>query len=362
MPQVINNFSLPRIHAVRKKFPDYHVDGILFSNMSNIRYLSGFTGSDGLLVLGAEDARLLVDGRYTVQAAAEVQGITVLQYQNKIQGIEQAVRELGLKKIGFEAACVNVEMYNDLTSRIKIIQWVALGSELRWLRAYKDSHEITAMKKAAAIASQAIGTLAREIRPGWTELETALQLEMTARLAGAEQVAFETIIAAGENGALPHAQPTHRKIRRGDFVVIDFGVKYRGYCSDETCTFAIGELTADKKNAYRAVLRAHDEAILSLRAGIAAADVDKLVRGVLGKKYSRYFVHGTGHGVGLEVHEAPRLAPNSQDVLKAGMMVTVEPGLYYPGLWGIRIEDTVLVKKNSCEIISKMKKDLIVIE
>jgi Xaa-Pro aminopeptidase len=218
------------------------------------------------------------------------------------------------------------------------------------------------MKKAAAIASQAIGQLAREIRPGWTEMETALQLEMTARKAGAEQVAFETIIAAGENGALPHAQPTHRKIRKGDFVVIDFGVKYGGYCSDETCTFTIGELTADKKNAYRAVLRAHDEAILSLRSGIAAADVDALVRGVLGKKYSRYFVHGTGHGVGLEVHEAPRLAPNSQDVLEAGMMVTVEPGLYYPGLWGIRIEDTVLVKKKCCEIISKMKKDLIVIE
>lgn len=362
MPQAINNFSLPRIQTVRRKFPDYHVDGILFSNRSNIRYLSKFTGSDGLLILGSDDGRLLVDGRYTAQAAAEVQGISVLHYQNKIQGIEQAVRELGLKKIGFEAACVTVEMYHDLTRAIKKVQWVGLGSELRLLRAYKDSHEMAAMKKAAAIASQAIGTLAREIQPGWTEQETALQLEMTARLAGAEQIAFETIIASGENGALPHAQPTHRKIRNGDLVVIDFGVKYRGYCSDETCTFAIGELTGDKKNAYRAVLRAHDEAILAIRAGIAAADVDKLVRGVLGKKYSRYFVHGTGHGVGLEVHEAPRLAPNSQDVLKAGMVVTVEPGLYYPGLWGIRIEDTVFVKKKSCEIISKMKKDLVVIE
>ncbi|PKN18357.1 MAG: integrase [Deltaproteobacteria bacterium HGW-Deltaproteobacteria-6] len=362
MPHAIDNFSLLRLHAVQKKFPDYHVDGILFSNISNIRYLSGFTGSDGLLVLSSDDARLLVDGRYTTQAAAEVRGISVLHYQNKIQGIEQALKELGLKNIGFEASCVTVEMYNDLTRRLKNIKLVGLGDELRLLRAYKDQHEIAVMKKAAAIASKAIDTLAREIRPGWTELETALQLEITARLAGAEQVAFETIIASGENAALPHAQPTNRKIRSGDFVVIDFGVKYQGYCSDETCTFAIGELTGDKKNAYRAVLRAHDEAILSLRAGIAAADVDALVRGVLGKKYSRYFVHGTGHGVGLEVHEAPRLAPNSQDVLNAGMVVTVEPGLYYPGLWGIRIEDTVVVKKNSCEIISKMKKDLIVVE
>ena len=138
------------------------------------------------------------------------------------------------------------------------------------------------MKKAAAIASAAVATLACEIQPGWTEQETALQLEMTARRAGAEQIAFETIIASGEHAALPHAQPTNRKIRNGDFVVIDFGVKYQGYCSDETCTFAIGELTGDQKNAYRAVLQAHDEAIASIKAGIAAADVDALVRRVLG--------------------------------------------------------------------------------
>jgi Xaa-Pro aminopeptidase len=305
--------------------------------MSNIRYLSGFTGSDGVLVLSSDGAWLLVDGRYTTQAAAEVQRISVVQYQNKIQGIEQAVKELGLKRIGFEASFVTVEMYDDLTQRLKQTKLVPLGNELRLLRACKDEHEIDVMRKAAEIAS-------------------------TARRAGAEQIAFETIIASGENAAHPHAKPTNRKIRNGDFVVIDFGVKYQGYCSDETCTFAIGELTGDKKNAYRAVLRAHDEAIASIRAGIAAADVDALVRGILGEEYSRYFVHGTGHGVGLEVHEAPRLAPNSQDVLTAGMVVTVEPGLYYPDRWGVRIEDTVFVKESSCEIITKMNKKLIIIK
>jgi len=361
MQQAINDAFLNRISAVQKKFPSYQVNGILFSNISNIRYLSGFTGSDGVLVLSSDTAWLLVDGRYTTQAAAEVQPISVVQYQNKIQGIEQTVKELGLTKIGFEASFVSMEMYNDLTRSLKKAKLVPLGDELRLLRAYKDKHEIAVMKKAAAIASAAVATaLACEIQPGWTEQEMALQLEMTARRAGAEQIAFETIIASGENAALPHAQPTNRKIRNGDFVVIDFGVKYQGYCSDETCTFAIGELTVDQKNAYRAVLQAHDEAIASIKAGIAAADVDALVRRVLGKKYSRYFVHGTGHGVGLEVHEAPRLAPNSQDVLNAGMVVTVEPGLYYPGRWGIRIEDTVFVKENSCEIITKMKKDTII--
>lgn len=362
MQQKINDSSLSRIHAVQKNFPNLNVDGVIFFSTGNIRYLSGFTGSEGVLVLSPAGAYLLVDGRYTTQAAAEVQQISVIQYQNQLQGIEQAVKELGLKKIGFEASFVNVETHIDLTRRLKKEKLVPLGDELRLLRAYKDKHEIALMKKAAAIASNAVATLAGEIRPGWTELETALQLEMTARREGAEQVAFETIIASGENAALPHAKPTNRKIRNGDFVVIDFGVKYQGYCSDETCTFAIGELTGEQKNAYRSVLRAHDKAIASIRAGIAAADVDALVRRMLGEEYSRYFIHGTGHGVGLEVHEAPRLAPNSQDVLTAGMVVTVEPGLYYPGRWGVRIEDTVFVKENSCEIITKMNKKLIIIK
>lgn len=362
MPQAINNSFLSRIHAIRKNFPHYQVDGLLLSSMSNIRYLSDFTGSDGALVLSSDGACLLVDGRYTTQAAAEVQRISVVQYQNKIQGIEQAVKELGLKKIGFESSFVNVEMYNDLKQRLKQTKLVPLGDKLRLLRACKDKQEMDVMRKAAAIASKAIADLARAIQPGWTERQTALQLEIMARRAGAEQVAFETVIASGENASLPHAKPTNRKIRNGDFVVIDFGIKYRGYCSDETCTFAIGELTGDKKDAYRAVLRAHDEAIAFIRAGIAAADVDAMVRDILGEEYSRYFVHGTGHGVGLEVHEAPRLAPNSQDVLTAGMVVTVEPGLYYPGLWGVRIEDTVFVKESSCEIITKMNKKLIIIK
>ncbi|MEE9912169.1 MAG: Xaa-Pro peptidase family protein [Deltaproteobacteria bacterium] len=363
MSPMLNNSPRSRIPDVRRNFLKDQVDGIIFFCMSNIRFLSGFTGSDGILILSSDSACLLVDGRYTTQAAHEVRRIPVIQYQNKIQEIEQVVKQLGLKKIGFESAFINVEMYNELIRKFKNkAKFVPLGEELRLLRACKDRSEIDAMKKAATIASAAVSSLAREIRPGWTEQEVALQLEITARRSGAEQLAFETIVASGEHTALPHAKPTHRKIGYGDFVVIDFGVRYEGYCSDETCTFAIGELTADQKNAYRAVLRAHDEAIAVIRAGIAAADVDALVRRILGDKYSRYFVHGTGHGVGLEVHEAPRLAPNSQDVLASGMVVTVEPGLYFPGLWGIRIEDTVLVKKNSCEIITKMNKKLITIE
>ncbi len=362
MVRKISNSPLPRIQTVREILLRNRVDGIIFSNMSNIRYLSGFSGSDGILIISSDSACLLVDGRYTTQAAAEAQHISISEYQNKVQGIERAAKELGLKKIGFEAAFVSVEIYDDLVRRFSNkAKLVSFGKELGSLRACKEIREIQTMKKAAAIASAAVAKIVREIKPGWTEQEVALQLEVAARRSGAEQLAFETIVASGENAALPHAKPSHREIRKGDFVVIDFGVKYQGYCSDETCTFAIGELTAVQKNAYRAVLRAHDEAIASIRAGVAAADVDALTRRVLGEEYGRYFIHGTGHGVGLDVHEAPRVAPGSQDILTAGMVVTVEPGLYFPGLWGIRIEDTVLVKKNSCEIITKMNKKLITI-
>jgi Xaa-Pro aminopeptidase len=204
--------------------------------------------------------------------------------------------------------------------------------------------------------------LLSEIKPGCSEKDLALQLEIIARQAGADQLAFETIVAAGKNSALPHAKPTKRKIRKGDFIVIDFGVKYQGYCSDETCTFAFGELTVKQKKAYQIVKKAHDQAIASVRAGVAAAEIDRCARNIIGEKYEKYFSHGTGHGVGLEVHEAPRLAPNSKDFLEAQMVVTVEPGLYLPGHWGIRIEDTLLVKKNSCEKLTKMDKGLIIIE
>ena len=166
---------------------------------------------------------------------------------------------------------------------------------------------------------------------------------------------------SGENSALPHARPTDRKIKKGDFVVIDFGVQYRGYCSDETCTIAFGKLTDRQKDAYQTVKKAHARALDAVADGISAANIDQHARSVFGKKYGMYFVHGTGHGVGLDIHEAPRLSPTSGDLLRPMMVFTIEPGLYIPGLWGIRIEDTVLLKENSCEKLTKMDKELIII-
>jgi Xaa-Pro aminopeptidase len=357
-----NEVSDERIACIQQKYSDYKIDSLIFLNMNNIRYLCGFTGSDGVLIVGKNRPVLLVDGRYTTQAQLEVKGAQIVEYKNKIKGIGQIIRECNSKAVGFEAGSITVSSYNQLIQEIPSCALVSLGDELKLLRAYKDASEIYLLKKAAEISSAAIRSLITEIKPGCSEKDIAWRLEVIARSLGADQPAFETIVASGENSALPHAQPSDRTIRKGDFLVIDFGVKYKGYCSDETCTLAFGELTDRQKDAYQIVKNAHDRAIETIKSGVNAAEIDCQVRNIFGEKNEKYFSHGTGHGVGLEVHEAPRLAPDSPDILETQMVVTVEPGIYFPGEWGIRIEDTVLVKENSCEKLTKMDKGLIIIE
>ena len=351
-----------RIARLRKTFPACKIDSLIIFNMSNILYLSGFTGSEGVLLISPVETTLFIDGRYTAQAALETSGIEIKEFTDKIEAIVQTIKELKLKRVGLEADSITLSMYNKLASCFQKDKFIALTEELRMLRAFKDETEIACMKKAAGIASSAVRSVIQQIKPGWTEKETALQLEINARKSGADGLSFETIVAAGENSSLPHAKPTGRKIKKGDFVVIDFGIKYKGYCSDETCTIAFGKLTDRQKNAYQIVKEAHDRALDKVTANVPASEIDKRARSVFGKKYDKYFVHGTGHGVGLEVHEAPRLSSTSMDILKPGMVFTVEPGLYIPGHWGIRIEDTVFLKENSCEKLTKMDKELTIIE
>jgi Xaa-Pro aminopeptidase len=356
-----NELSAQRIARIQKKFSDYKIDSLIFFNMNNIRYLSGFTGSDGILIIGNNKPILLVDGRYISQARMEVNDAKIVEYKNKIRSITETIKDYNLKSIGFESGSIDVSMYNQLLRGFSYQALVPLDGELKFLRAYKDDSEISLMKKAAQISSTAIHSLIAEIKPGCSEKDIALSLEIIARRSGADQLAFDAIVASGENSALPHAKPTDRTIRKGDFIVIDFGVKYKGYCSDETCTLALGELTDQQKDVYQIVKDAHDRAIDTIRTGVKASEVDRHTRNIFGEKYEKYFLHGTGHGVGLEVHEAPRLNPDSQDVLETRMVVTVEPGIYLPGQWGIRIEDTILVKENSCEKLTKMDKGLIII-
>lgn len=362
MAEQQNNAFAKRASLISQKFADYKIDSLLFFNTSNIFYLSGFSGSDGVLLLTPAKTILLVDGRYKTQATLQTKNVQIIEYKDKIAGILHAIGDFHLKNIGFESDQLTVDIYNKISSVFHKKIFLPLSDELKLIRARKDKTEIALMKKAASIASSAIRSTLSEIRPSVTEKDLALQLEYGARKLGADQVSFEPIVAFGKNSALPHAKPTSKKIKKRDFIVIDFGVKYKGYCSDETCTVAFGELTKKQKHAYQAVKSAQEAALECIKSNVEGSAVDRQVRDIFGKKYGSYFVHGTGHGVGLEVHEAPRLASNSQDVLETNMVVTVEPGLYFPGQWGIRIEDTVLVKENCCEKLTKMDKELIVID
>jgi Xaa-Pro aminopeptidase len=361
MPRQSKHISY-RINGLQKTLPIRNIDSLIVFNMSNIRYLSGFTGSEGVLLIGYHQTTLFIDGRYTSQAGQETEGFKIIVCAEKIEAVIKAIKNYKLKRVGFEADAITLEQYNQLTSSIQKEKFIDLTEELRMLRACKDDTEIALMKKAAQISSSAVRSIISRVKPGWKEKELAWQLEIEARKNGADGLAFETIVAAGEHSSLPHARPTDRKIKKGDFVVIDFGVRYKSYCSDETCTIAFGKLTDKQKNAYQIVKDAHDRALDMVVANIHAAEIDKRTRDIFGKKYDRYFVHGTGHGVGLDVHEAPRLSSKSSDILKSGMVFTIEPGLYIPGLWGIRIEDTVLLKENSCEKLTKMAKELTIIE
>lgn len=338
------------------------LDGIVFFSPANIRYLSGFTGSEAVLLIGCASPVLFIDGRYTIQAAQETSGITVTECTDKLEALARIIKRNKIKRVGLEADAVALSQYRQLKKHASDAAFVAVTDEIRMLRAFKDDTEIALMKKAASVASGALQFVIDRVKPGWAEKELAWQLEIQARQNGADGMSFEPIVAAGENSSRPHARPTERKIKKGDFVVIDFGVRYQGYCSDETCTIAFGKLTDRQKNAYQIVKESHDRALEVLSAGIAAAEVDRTARRVFGKRYGRYFVHGTGHGIGLDVHEAPRLSSLSGDVLEPRMVFTIEPGFYVPGRWGIRIEDTVLLKENSCEKLTKMDKDLTVIE
>lgn len=362
MDQQQNNIYSTRASLISRKFADYKIDSLFFFNTSNIFYLSGFNGSDGVLLLTPARTILLVDGRYTTQASLQTKNVQIIEFKDKIAGIIQAIGDFRLKNIGFESDQLTVDIYNKISSGFHKKIFVPLSDELKLIRARKDKTEIALMKKAASIGSSAIRGALSEIRQGVTEKDLALELEYSARRLGADQVSFEPIVAFGKNSAQPHAKPTTKKIKKRDFIVIDFGVKYKGYCSDETCTVVFGELTKKQKHAYQAVKIAQEAALACIKSNVEASAVDRQVRNIFGNKYDAYFVHGTGHGVGLEVHEAPHLASNSQDVLETNMVVTVEPGLYFPGQWGIRIEDTVLVKENCCEKLTKMDKELIVIE
>lgn len=358
------NSSVPpeRISKIQSRLYELDVEALLFLDIKNIRYLTGFTGSDGALMIGEKQKLLLVDGRYTNQAKREVAGLEVFECREKIEGIEVVLSDGGLQSVGFESTAMNVTTYLKLKEKLKNVTLNPMSNEIDAVRAIKDDEELSCIRKAAEISFQALTAVCDLIKPGVREKDIAIELEYRMGRFGAEQISFATIVASGVNSAQPHAAPGSRKIKNGDVVMIDYGAVYSGYHSDETLTFVVGNADKKQKEVYLLVKKAHDTALESVKAGVPCKDVDRIARDCIESgNMGKYFTHGTGHGVGLDVHEAPRIATKSENILEAGMVVTIEPGVYIPDLWGIRIEDMILVKEEGFEVLTKAPKDFTVL-
>lgn len=351
-----------RISRVLTILSNVGIDGLIFFNITNIRYLTGFSGSEGTLLIGKERITLLLDGRYVNQAKSETANIAIVEYQDKIDGIVNLVKEHGLKKVGFESTAIDVHTFMQIRNKLEPVDLLPVAQEIRLLRARKEDSEISLVKKASTLASSALLSILNIIKPGIKEKDLALEIDYAIRRLGASNTSFDTIVASGSNSALPHAKPTIKTLAKGDAVVIDYGAVIEGYRSDETCTFFLGPVNENQQNAYNIVKTAHDLAIDAIKAGISCKEIDRIAREYISKHdKGHFFTHATGHGVGLDVHESPRLSPKSDEILETGMLITVEPGVYIPGSWGIRIEDTVLVKENGCEIITEVPKELTIL-
>jgi Xaa-Pro aminopeptidase len=352
-----------RISKVLAVLDKIGTEALVFFDLKNIRYLSGFTGSDGVLFFERDRMTLLIDGRYIQQAKEETSGVQLFEYREKNEGIDTVLSGSKAKSVGFESPALDVAAFLILKNKLNGIEFRPVSDELKFLRACKDADEIECIKKAAAIAAEALTSLLEQVKDGINELDLACELDFLMRRRGVSQVSFETIAATGGNSVLPHAKPTNRRIGKGDNLMIDYGAVVDGYHSDETCTFFFGSADEKQKRVYNLVKDAHDMAIEKIRAGMSCREIDGIARNFLdGHGFGDFFPHATGHGVGLDVHEPPRLAPKSDDILEAGMIVTVEPGVYLPDTWGIRIEDMVLVREKGCEVLSRMSKDLTIIE
>jgi Xaa-Pro aminopeptidase len=343
-------------------------DALLVTHGPDVRYLSGFTGSSGALAILGGRAVLFTDGRYAAQAKAEAEGVRVVidKRPPAVQAVEW-MAAAGVKRCGFDAGQTTVAaleaMKKAVPGALRRGFFVAATGVVAKLREVKDQDEIARMRRAAALGCRLFDQVLEFVAAGATETEVAAQLEFRARMAGAESMSFETIVASGRRSALPHGRATRTKLPKRGFVTMDFGVVLDGYCSDMTRTVHLGKGTDEEWDVYHSVLEAQQAAIAAIAPGVTCGDVDEAARSVLRKAgLERAFSHSTGHGVGLEIHEGPRVAAKQEQVLEQGMVITVEPGAYLvekaakskmpEGVFGVRIEDMVLVTEDGGEVLT----------
>ncbi|MBU8879346.1 Xaa-Pro peptidase family protein [Bacillus sp. FJAT-29790] len=353
---------MEKLQKLRASFEKLNIDGILITSSFNRRYMTNFTGSAGVVLISGEKAQFITDFRYVEQASTQCVGYEIVKHAGVIpEEVAVQAKKLGIKKLGFEQDHLTFSAYKAYEKAVGS-KLVPVSGELEKLRLIKTEAEIKILKEAADIADAAFKYILDFIRPGLTELDVSNELEFFMRKAGAASSSFDIIVASGCRGALPHGVASDKVIEKGDFVTLDFGAYYKGYVSDITRTIAIGEPEDKLKEIYDVVLQAQLRCMEGIKPGMSGKEADALTRDYITEKgYGEYFGHSTGHGIGLEVHEGPALSVKSEIILEPGMVVTVEPGIYIPGLGGVRIEDDTLITKDHNESLTHSTKELIIL-
>lgn len=355
-----------RLAALADGLTSAHMDGLLVSSPANVRYLTGFSGSSALLFVTARDALLITDFRYQTQAAEESGSVAriVIESHSLWAGLWPRLGEMPFVQVaGFESAHLVHRDFQRLLDAGSRWQWRPTIDLVEVLRERKDEGEIALIQEAVDVAERALEMTLAEVRVGRTELEVAGALESALRQSGSDGYPFPSIVASGPNAALPHARPGGREIRRGDLLLIDFGARAGGYCSDITRTVVLGRASQEQRDVYEVVRSANEKAVKSVRPGMSGRDADSVARGYIQDRgFGELFGHSLGHGIGLEVHEAPRLARTADGPLVEGAVVTVEPGIYRPGWGGVRIEDDVHLEAGGAQVLTHFTRDLIEID
>ncbi|CAH1210198.1 Aminopeptidase YpdF [Paenibacillus plantiphilus] len=352
-----------RVEGVRKKLNERQLDAILVTNSINRRYVSGFTGTSGALLLSPSNNWLITDFRYMTQAPQQAASFNVVEQASSIIAtVAQLAAAAGIARLGFEQDHVVYSEYLAWQEALGSIELVPVSGVVEGLRMIKDDAELAVMRDAAALADDTFRHILGFIRPGISERAVALEMEMYMRGKGATSSSFETIVASGERSALPHGVASDRIIGMNEFVKLDFGAYYGGYCSDLTRTIVVGAPTERHKEIYAIVLEAQLTALAGIKPGMTGRDADALARDVITKYgYGDHFGHGTGHGLGMEIHESPRLSKTGDIVLAPGMTVTVEPGIYIPGFGGVRIEDDIVITETGNSLLTSSPKELFIL-
>lgn len=349
-----------KVARFKEAIREEKLDAIIISKPTNCQYLSGFTGGSGVLLIAKNEDYLITDFRYKEQACKQAQGFKVIQFEESlVKSLKEIIHKLSLKKVGLEKDTVTLATYQEYVENISDADFIPVEDYCSKLRQIKSREEIVLLKKAIEIADKAFLHIREYIRVGQTEKEVASQIEYCMRSLGAEKNAFDTIVASGERSSLPHGLASSKVIKQGELVTLDFGAVYEGYHSDMTRTLIMGKPDAKQTKIYNTVLQAQEEAEVKIKSGMKGNEADSIAREIIEQAgYGEYFGHSLGHAVGLDIHERPFLSPREDGILKPGVVVSVEPGIYLPGWGGVRIEDLVVITSRGCEVLTKSPKNI----